>query len=69
MNNSFEVGVQYCVPTTGKTLDPLAKVPEEVLDKVQRHTDRFFHAASPELVLTCRFQLHYFTFKLRGFAY
>ena len=34
MNNSFEVGVQYCVPTTAKTLDPLAKVPEEVLDKV-----------------------------------
>jgi hypothetical protein len=52
MNNSFEVGVQYCVPTTGKTLDPLAKVPEDVLEKVQRHKDGFFHAASPELVVS-----------------
>jgi hypothetical protein len=52
MNNTFEVGEQYCVPTTGKTLDRLAKVPQEVLDKAQRHTDRFFHAASEELVVS-----------------
>jgi len=48
MNKSFEVGVQYSVPTTGKKLDPLTKVPQSVLDKVERHSDRFFHAARKE---------------------
>lgn len=52
MKRSMEVGVQYCVPPTGRTLDPLAKVPAEVLDKVQRHTDRVFHAASKEPVVS-----------------
>jgi hypothetical protein len=52
MNNTFEVGEQYWVTTTGKTLDPLVKVPQKVLDKVQRHTDRFFHVASKDLVVS-----------------
>ena len=52
MNKSFEVGVQYSVPTTGMTLDPLTKVSQSVLDKVERHSDRFFHAASKELVVS-----------------
>ena len=40
------------MPPTGRKLDPLAQVPDEVLDKVQRHADRVIHGASKELVVS-----------------
>ncbi len=52
MNMSYEIGEQYCVPNTGKTIDPLAQMPQEVLDKIQRHSDRVAVAASKGVVVS-----------------
>ena len=52
MNMSYEIEEQYCVPTTGKTQDPLAQMPQEVLETIQRHSDRVAGAASEEVVVS-----------------